>query len=237
MPRDKDLKRIVRKRMQKTGEAYTTARRQVLSKSPRTKPPAPATPAEVAPDYAAIAGKSDAAVKAKTNRDWAEWVHALDRLDAHQRTHSEIARIVHEEFDTPSWWTQTVTVGYERIKGLRDVGQRRSGEYEANKSKTFQVPVTVLFDAWANQTLRRRWLAEADPLVRTANRPRSMRLGMSDGTVVVLGFLAKGDARSVVAVQHTKLPDRAAADRMKAFWSRQLDALAGFLDSKSRRAR
>ncbi|HSL71405.1 MAG TPA: hypothetical protein VK864_14255, partial [Longimicrobiales bacterium] len=125
---------------------------------------------------------------------------------------------------------------YERIKGLRDVGQRRSGEYEANKSKTFQVPVAVLFDAWANQTLRRRWLTEADPLVRTARRPRSMRLGMSDGTVVVLGFLAKGDAKSVVAVQHTKLPDRAAADRMKAFWSRQLDALSGILDSKSSRA-
>ncbi|HSL70724.1 MAG TPA: hypothetical protein VK864_10815, partial [Longimicrobiales bacterium] len=120
MPRDKDLKRIVRKRMKKTGEAYTTARRQVLGESPRTKPSASATPAEVSPHYAAIAGKSDAAVKAKTNRDWAEWVHALDGLGADQLTHSEIARTVHEKFDVPSWWTQTVTVGYERIKGLRD---------------------------------------------------------------------------------------------------------------------
>ena len=35
MPRQKDLKRLVRARMEKTGEAYTTARAQVLRK-PRT---------------------------------------------------------------------------------------------------------------------------------------------------------------------------------------------------------
>src|SRR3954467_11720027 len=35
MPKQKDLKRLVRARMQKTGEAYTAARAQVLRK-PRT---------------------------------------------------------------------------------------------------------------------------------------------------------------------------------------------------------
>jgi hypothetical protein len=52
-----------------------------------------------------------------------------------------------------------VTVGYERIRGLRDRGQRRGGEYEATKSRTFNIPVERLFDAFANARIRRRWYA------------------------------------------------------------------------------
>ena len=33
MPKQKDLKRLIRTRMQKTGESYTIARSQVLDKS------------------------------------------------------------------------------------------------------------------------------------------------------------------------------------------------------------
>ena len=57
MPRDKDLKRLVRARMKKTGEAYTAARAQVLRKSPK-----PATPS---PEYAKLAGMADDA-----RREW-----------------------------------------------------------------------------------------------------------------------------------------------------------------------
>jgi hypothetical protein len=52
-----------------------------------------------------------------------------------------------------------------------------------------------------------------------------MRLGWPDGTIVVVGFTPKGKGKSLVAVQHTKLPDRATSDRMKQFWSERLDAL------------
>ncbi|CAN5701216.1 hypothetical protein BH23GEM1_BH23GEM1_01270 [soil metagenome] len=51
-----------------------------------------------------------------------------------------------------------MTVGYERINGLRARGQRRDGSYEASKSRTFNVPVARLFDAWANPALRKKWL-------------------------------------------------------------------------------
>jgi hypothetical protein len=40
-----------------------------------------------------------------------------------------------------------------------------------------------------------------------------MRLQWPDGALVVVGFLPKTTAKSMVAVQHTKLPDKAAADR------------------------
>lgn len=232
MPRDKDFKRLVRTRMEKTGEAYTAARARLLDKSPRETVPTPADPEIVAeterPDYAAIAGVSDATIEAKTGCTWERWVYALDRHRAAEMSHGDIAKLVHEKYYVAGWWAQTVTVGYERIKGLREKGQRRDGLYEASCSRTFGVPVDVLFDAWADAASRGSWLS-ADPVVRTVSRPRSIRLGWPDGTIVALWFTARSATRSVVAVQHTRLPDRDVADGLRQYWREQLDALKDFL--------
>ena len=59
-------------------------------------------------------------------------------------SHREIAAYVRNTFKVPDWWCQTVTVGYERIKGLRAIGQWRDGTYEASKSKVIPVPVSRL---------------------------------------------------------------------------------------------
>jgi hypothetical protein len=218
--RDKDRKRIIRGRMKKTGESYTSARAHIISQ-PRVKQPA------VAP--AAAAGMTDAAIAAKTGRTWRDWMRVLDADGAAAMSHRNIAALVHEKHGVGDWWAQTVTVGYERIKGLRDRGQRRDGAYEAGKSRTFAVPVNTLFDAWADKARRRRWLAGVEPDVRTATAPKSIRLQWPDGTIVVVGFTPKGDKKSAVAVVHTKLRDRTAADRAKGDWKDRLDALASML--------
>ena len=54
----------------------------------------------------------------------------------------------------PGWWAQAVTVCYERIKGLRAVGQRRDGSFEANKSRTFSVPLVRLYRAFHDARTR-----------------------------------------------------------------------------------
>jgi hypothetical protein len=149
MPSDKDFKRLVRARMKKTGESYTAARAHFASPpgSRRVDPPAkPAAPAPI--DFAKLAGMSDEAIKANTGCPWARWVAALDHHKAYTWTHREIADFVHTKYKVPDWWTQTVTVGYERIKGLRAIGQRRDGSYEATKSKTFAAPVSRLYRAF-----------------------------------------------------------------------------------------
>jgi hypothetical protein len=224
MVRDKDRKRLIRNRMKKTGESYTAARAQVIS---RPKP----KPAQTrAVDYPALAGMTDAAVAAKTGHTWQEWVRALDADEASTLPHRDIAQLVHGKHGVGDWWSQMVTVGYERIKGLRDRGQRRGGGYEASKSKTVGVPVDALFAAWADDRTRRRWLG-AESVMRTATTPKSMRLQMPDGTIVALWFMAKGAAKSSVAVQQTKLRDKTAADAAKKYWSERLARLASLLGS------
>ncbi|HEV8660609.1 MAG TPA: hypothetical protein VGS96_18545 [Thermoanaerobaculia bacterium] len=215
MPKQKDLKRIVRSRMQKTGESYTAARLQLVRKK------------EPVPNYADAAGMSDAAVRKQTGRDWAEWVNVLDAVQAAEKPHREIARYV-SSIGTPDWWSQTVTVGYERIRGLRERGQRRGGGYETNKSRTFAVPIAKLYGAFANARLRKRWWPDKLD-VRSANPNKRMRISMKDDTVVEIGFMSKGDAKSAVAIQHSKLPDRSTAAKMKQWWTERFDALSEVL--------
>jgi hypothetical protein len=223
MPTNKDLKRLIRTRMQKTGESYTSARAQLL-RQPASRPaPVPASPAPA--DFARLAGMSNDTIKAKTGCAWDRWVYALDKLDAAELPHREIARLVHEKYEIPGWWAQAVTVGYERIRGLRDIGQRRDGAYEASKSKTVAVPVASLYRAFRDARIRKRWL-DAPVTVRTANPDKTVRFGWDDGTIVQAYFTPKGKAKTAVAIQHMKLKDRATVDRMKAYWGQRLGVLA-----------
>ena len=128
MPKNKDLKRLTRSRMQKTGESYTTARSKLVQKTGRVS----------TPELAALAGMSDDTVRAKTDRTWPEWVRILDAKGATSMPHRDIAVYVHEAHGVSRWWAQTVTVGYERIRGLREKGQRRSGTFEGTVKLTLR---------------------------------------------------------------------------------------------------
>lgn len=236
MPKQKDLKRLVRARMQKTGESYTAARAQLLAKKQVSAgPPTPAAIAPVRqpkPDYAALAGVADATIQARTGCTWERWVGALDYRKAAARPHREIAQLVRDEFGIGDWWAQAVAVGYERIKGLREIGQRRSGSYEVNRSKTLPVPVATLYAAFAEARRRKRWLPGVELTVRKATPARSMRITWSDATSVEAWFVAKGAGKSTVQVQHTKLASKADAAAIRIFWGERLAALAELLTTE-----
>ncbi len=217
MPKQKDLKRLVRSRMKKTGESYTTARVQVTHKTPAKT--------VLVSDFAALAGMSDDAIRAKTGKTWAQWVRVLDAIDAVKLPHREIAEHVHSDFSVPGWWTQAVTVGYERIRGLREKGQRRDGGYEASKSKTLAVTAAIAFDAFANARARKKWLPNVEVVIRKATPPKSIRMTWPDGTSVEVWITSKGEKCSV-GVQHTKLASKEDANARKAFWAERLDALS-----------
>jgi hypothetical protein len=48
-------------------------------------------------------------------------------------------------------------------------------------------------------------------------------------TNVDVNFLPKGDAKSQVAVEHSKLADPGEAERMKAYWGERLERLRDLL--------
>jgi hypothetical protein len=226
---DKDRKRIIRKRMTITGEAYTTARRHVLAKAGVPAGRRTTSPPAAPPVDPKLAGQTDETMRTQTGHSWAEWVRLLDAAGAATMTHTQIARLVQKDHRVPGWWSQAVTVGYERLKGRRDVGQRANGAFEAGKSKTFTAPVATVFEAWADDHTRARWLDGIETTIRTATRPKSLRLQWPDGTIVAAWFERKSPDRCVVSVAHTKLPSRAVMEKMKTEWGRRLDALSQLL--------
>jgi uncharacterized protein YndB with AHSA1/START domain len=219
--------------MEKTGEAYTAARAQLLRKSssPAISAPAVAEPRPTAkPDYARIAGMSDAAIQKATGCTWEKWVWALDHKGAHEWSHRAIVDHVKKAYKTPDWWTQMVVVGYERIKGLRAIGQRRGGGFEASKSKTITAPAAAITKAFTDSRIRRKWLPGVNLTIRKATPGKSVRMTWDDDSSVEVWLTSKAGKTST-ALTHTKLTDKQDADRRKAYWNDKLGKLKELLET------
>jgi uncharacterized protein YndB with AHSA1/START domain len=175
---------------------------------------------------------SDEAIRQRTGRGWEEWFDLLDEWGAADRPHREIARHVASELgiDPLAWNAQAITVGYERARGRRAVGERTDG-FTVTASKTVAVPVDRLFDAFVDESVRARWLPDAELRERTATKPRSARFDWGEGpSRVTVTFAAKGDGRSTAALEHARLADGEEAERMKAFWRDRVATLKEVLE-------
>ena len=218
MTRQKSFKRLVRVRMEKTGEAYTAARAALLAAEESTAAEVPALT------------MSDEAVRHRTGRGWEEWFDLLDGAGAGEWSHRDIARWLAAEHGVDGWSAQSVTVSYERARGGRAVGERPDG-FTITASKTVAVGVERLFDAFVDESSRARWMPDGRLRERTATRPRSARFDWADGrTRVVADFEAKGEAKSMVSLEHARLADAAEAERMKAYWRDRVSALKAQLE-------
>src|SRR5262245_49559229 len=104
---------------------------------------------------------SDTGVTKATGRTYAQWFALLDARGCKKLDHTTIAKLVFDEFETSGWWSQMITVEYERARGLRVVNQKCSGDFSVSKSKTIPVPLARLYRAVADAKTRARWLADA----------------------------------------------------------------------------
>ncbi|MEW2384600.1 hypothetical protein AB0873_21275 [Micromonospora sp. NPDC047707] len=203
-------------------------------------PPAGSPAAEASPAGGGTAGQvariPDALLRERTGRGWEEWFGLLDEWGGTEHTHTEIARWLVAVHEVPGWWAQTVTVGYEQSRGLRAPGQQRGGAYSAGGSRTVAVPVDRLFAAFADETLRRRWLPDVDVRVRTATAPKTFRADWAGGpTRIVVGFVPAGDTKSRLSVLHEKVDSAGRAAKLKAYWRERLDALKRLLETEGDR--
>ncbi|MET8233887.1 hypothetical protein ABZS77_24760 [Micromonospora sp. NPDC005298] len=227
MTNQRSFKNRVRARMAKTGESYTTARRHLIGRA--TAPASDPVPPAAAAQTERI---SDDLVRERTGRGWAQWFAVLDAVSAATRTHTEIARHLVTEHEVPGWWAQSITVGYEQARGLRAPGQRRGGGFEASASRTVGAPAPRLFEAFADDAARARWLPDVEVRVRTATAPRSFRADWAGGpTRIVVGFDAVGESKTRVSVLHEKLTGAEQAAELTAYWRERLTALKVLLES------
>jgi uncharacterized protein YndB with AHSA1/START domain len=223
-------------------KAKAKSRRPVLRTTGRsTKKPAvrkklaksksPAGVKEAGAAAMRFAGVGSEAVMKATGRAWDEWLKVLDRAGAKRMPHKDIADMLYRKFSVPGWWSQMLTVGYEQARGLRLPGQKTDG-FSATASKTVAVPLDQLFTAWT-EPQRSRWLPGAPLEVKRSSDGKSIRMTWTlGGSSVEVGFADKGGGRSMVAVEHSRLPDVAAMQMQKTYWSEALGRLKAMFEPK-----
>jgi hypothetical protein len=215
MTKQKALKRDVRTRMTKTGERYTAARRHVA--------------ADTDPWVTNDLGVSDAKITQATGCDWATWIYVLDRWGAKDRTHTEIARHLGSSYDVTGWWAQTITVGYERARGMRAPHQRPDG-FAVGVSKTFRADTDTLRPWFADARRRSRWIERGALTARPTRTERNLRFDTTSGGRVAVSFDAKPGGKTTVAIQHERLTSAADVEPTRAWWKERLATLATLID-------
>lgn len=172
---------------------------------------------------------SDEAVKKATGKDWDGWLKVIDKAGGKKMSHKEIVAFLDANHEVSGWWIQMVTVGYEQARGLR-VLHEKPGGFEIGVSKTVNVPIDTLFDAFADDKRRAAWCGDWLS-VRKATRPKSVRFDFKGGTLVSVNLFPKGAGKSYAGVGHMKLKDAKAAAKMKKFWTEKLGELKAQLES------
>jgi hypothetical protein len=174
---------------------------------------------------------SDEAVQAKTGKTWSEWFALLDAAGAQRLTHKEIVALLSEQHAVGAWWRQMVTVAYEQARGLRARHETPTG-YQVSASRTLAVPAAQVFRAWRDSRARARWLSGVELALRTSAPDKRLRFHVpADQSIVEVYLTAKGDLKTQVAIQHSRLPNAAAVKRQKTFWQSALAALQSRLES------
>jgi hypothetical protein len=176
--------------------------------------------------------RSSQGMQRGTGRDRDEWFAVLDDWGAVGRPYREIADWLTDHHRLSSWWAQKLIVEYEQARGVRDPGVRPDGTFSAGASKTVAAPVERAFAAFVDPQVRERWLPGVTLRERTSRPGRSARFDWQDGeTRLNVGFIAEGGSKSQVAVEHERLPDAEAAQRMKVYWRERLAELKTLLES------
>jgi hypothetical protein len=225
MTKESSFKRRVRERMSNTGESYAAARSQLSQKRVRV---------QTARERLAATDDrpTDDKVAAATGKRWEAWFSVLDRWGARQRKHGETVAFLMEEHDVPGWWAQSITVWYERARGMRLKHQQADG-FTIYASKTIAVPLEVHIDAFVNPRSRRKWLTDGTMSLRTSQPGHTARFDWGDGaTRVSVSFEDKGATKATVAVAHERLPDADEAEVTKASWRERLADLKSILETR-----
>ena len=179
-----------------------------------------------------------AAVVKATGRTLDDWFAILEERGAGSLTHKDIARLLRDDCGVPGWWSQMLTVEYERKIGRREVGQRTTGEFRTTVSRTLSGTMDEALDRWlaalppagAGAAFDGAAFA-SEPTIRGTEKRRSWRVTLTDGariTAVISAkpqVAAKGGEATLLAVETSRLTGRSGIDRWKAFWKGYLPGI------------
>jgi hypothetical protein len=165
---------------------------------------------------------TDAAIKAQTGRDWAEWFAALDKAGAAKLDHTSIAKLAREEMGAGHWYGQAVAVSYERARGLRVMNQKCDGEFSVSVTRVMNASLPKLYAAAT--TAPETWFPKRTVEETSRTKDKYWRGKWKSGKLEI-GFYAKGPGKAQIALQANKLPNAEAVEKERAVWKKAIDKL------------
>ncbi len=200
----------------------------------------------------ALGRVSEQSVRTATGYGWEEWLEALDAAGAAAWDHKEIvAHLEREHPEVSSWWRQSITVGYERARGKRAVGETAATGFQVGVQRTTAVGVA---EAWDLVTSRPDlWLGEGASVVFAEGRRYEVPSGGGEPTAtgevrvvkpgerlrmtwqpqdwstpatLQLALSETGSEKTVIQAHMEKLPDADAREAMRTRLGAALERIA-----------
>src|ERR1700748_267842 len=171
---------------------------------------------------------TDAAIKDRTGKDWAEWFTALDKAGAARLDHKGIAKLAREDLGAGDWYGQMISVSYERARGIRAMNQKCDGEFSVSVTRVMTVPLSRLYAAATAKP--ETWFPEGVFEESSRTKDKYWRGRWKTGRLEI-GFYAKGPGKAQIALQSNKLPNQEAVEKERALWKKAIDKLQGMVET------
>jgi hypothetical protein len=171
---------------------------------------------------------TDKLVVQKTGNPLEHWYSVIDKKGGREKSPVELYKLVSSipALEPLGEWNRNLlATSYAWSRGIKERGERADG-FEISVSKSVNVPVPVLYDAWLNDARRAKWLGKEKITFRKSTENKSARITWSDNvTNLSVDFYPKGADKCQVVVQHQKITGKMKADELKQFWAERLDRL------------
>jgi len=177
-----------------------------------------------------VPGMSDEAVKARTGKDWADWFGTLDAAGATQLKHGDIATLIAEQYGVPGWWSQMLTVEYERARGMRLRHETAQG-FSVSVTKTVETSLAKLYAAVAQPARRKKWLPKGAFTPSSQTKNKYFRGAWKKNARLEMGFYSKGAGKAQIAIQINKLAKQSEVEPERAAWKAALTKLKSLLEA------
>lgn len=167
---------------------------------------------------------SEEAVLAATGRGWDEWCDIIDAWPGNGEGHTAIAAYLRDELGIDGWWSQSVTLGYERITGRRLRHQQPDGTFTANRTKTVTADPDELRQMLLDDAARSDLFPGLSTELRSRRSAKTVRVAIGPG-VALVSFEPRSGGRVTVSISHERLPSSTAAEEWKSYWGQWLAAI------------
>jgi hypothetical protein len=168
---------------------------------------------------------SEEKVKAATGRGWMGWFVILNAMKATSLPHKEVARRLKAEHGAPAWWCQMIAVSYERARGGRKTNERAGGSFAVNVTKVMPASLSKLFATATGE----KWFPPGSFEETSRTTDKYWRGKWKGAQKLEFGFYAKGEGKSQIALEISKLDTAEAVETARATWKKAMERLEATL--------